>query len=277
MTADIAPLGTYTDDYDWRYDLKVGDEIDCMDQEKDWFKSTVIDHRIEANEDGEPIPIMTVGFRNYDEEGTKWDEDDDKKRFFGWSKIYDETFSVTDPKVQRLGTAHLQYLKVESSHKIYERPLYINDKEDILYNNKVLYDYAAKRDRYFVESGVINDAMNIFGRQGGFDKLMNVFEEASEGKRSLNLKLVVDICSFLSRSLPLWHRQFMVRFVPKFTDNLLTALSWFNRDLNDQNKNNKDMIVGVVQDDTFDRSLLENLINIIVDPIWKTYYTKEMF
>lgn len=49
MTLDIAPLGTYTDDYDWRYDLKVGDEIDCMDQEKDWFKSTVIDHNIQAN------------------------------------------------------------------------------------------------------------------------------------------------------------------------------------------------------------------------------------
>ena len=69
----------------------------------------------------------------------------------------------------------------------------------------------------------------------------------------------------------------MVRFVPKFTDVLLKALSWFNKDLNDQNKNNKYMIIGVVQDDTFDRSLLENLINIIVDPIWKTYYTKEMF
>jgi hypothetical protein len=38
----------------------------------------------------------------------------------------------------------------------------------------------------------------------------------------------------------------MVRFVPKFTDILLKALSWFNKDLNDQNKNNKDMIIGVV-------------------------------
>ena len=103
MTTDIAPLGSFTDDYEWRYNLKIGDEIDCMDREKDWFKSTIIDHKIDANEEGEPIPIITVGFRTYDEEGTKWDEPEDedggKKRFFGWSKTYDEHFSVTDPKV----------------------------------------------------------------------------------------------------------------------------------------------------------------------------------
>lgn len=137
-------------------------------------------------------------------------------------------------------------MKVESNHKLYERPVYTNDKEDVLYDNKIMHDYGAKRDRYFVESGVINDALNVFGRQGGIDKLINIFEEAAEGKRSLNLKFVVDICSFLSRSLPLWHRQFMVRFVPKFTDVLLKALSWFNKDLNDQNKNNKGMVIGVV-------------------------------
>jgi len=99
MSLDIAPMGTFTNDYEWRFDLKVGDEIDCMDQEKDWFKSTVIDHKLEANEEGEAVPIITVGFRTYDEEGTKWDEDDEKKKFFGWSKIYDESFSITDPKV----------------------------------------------------------------------------------------------------------------------------------------------------------------------------------
>lgn len=97
-------------------------------------------------------------------------------------------------------------MKVESNHKIYERPLYHNDKEDVIYGNKVLHDYAAKRDRYFVESGVITDAFNLFGRQGGFDRFLNIFEEASQGKRSLNLKFVVDICSFLSRTLPLWNR-----------------------------------------------------------------------
>jgi hypothetical protein len=40
--ARIAPLGTFTDDYEWRYGLKVGDCIDCMDSEKAWYKSTVL-------------------------------------------------------------------------------------------------------------------------------------------------------------------------------------------------------------------------------------------
>jgi len=55
-------------------------------------------------------------------------------------------------------------LKVESNHKVYDRPHYISDKDDVIYDNKELHDYAAKRDRYFVESGVITDALNIFGR-----------------------------------------------------------------------------------------------------------------
>lgn len=41
----IAPPQTYTNDWDWRQDLKEGDLIDCMDDEKDWYKSTVIETR----------------------------------------------------------------------------------------------------------------------------------------------------------------------------------------------------------------------------------------
>ena len=38
----IAPLGTFTDDYDWRETLNEMDTIDCMDNERDWYKSTVL-------------------------------------------------------------------------------------------------------------------------------------------------------------------------------------------------------------------------------------------
>lgn len=41
----IAPSQSFTNDWDWRYELKVGDLIDCMDDEKDWYKSTILDKR----------------------------------------------------------------------------------------------------------------------------------------------------------------------------------------------------------------------------------------
>jgi hypothetical protein len=72
---DMAPFGTFTDDFDWRYDIKVGDEIDCMDNDKEFFKSTVVARKIQNNHEGEPIPIITVGFRTFDEEGNKEDEE----------------------------------------------------------------------------------------------------------------------------------------------------------------------------------------------------------
>jgi hypothetical protein len=40
--ARIAPLGTFTDDFEWRYRLAVDDHLNCMDSEKAWYKSTVL-------------------------------------------------------------------------------------------------------------------------------------------------------------------------------------------------------------------------------------------
>jgi hypothetical protein len=67
----IAPFGTFTDGFDWRYDLKEGDIIDCMDNEKEWYKSTVLQTRLGQNPDGEVVPEVFVAFRTYDENGSK--------------------------------------------------------------------------------------------------------------------------------------------------------------------------------------------------------------
>ena len=61
----FAPAGTYTPYYDWRYNLEKGNLIDCMDNEKDWFKSTVLDSRVTENQDGDQIKEIYVGFRYY--------------------------------------------------------------------------------------------------------------------------------------------------------------------------------------------------------------------
>ena len=93
----IAPLGTFTDEYEWRYDLKEGDEIDCMDNEKEWYKSTILQTRVGQNPDGELVPEVFVAFRTYDENGSK--VEDDGRKFFGWSEKYDEWYFVTDPQI----------------------------------------------------------------------------------------------------------------------------------------------------------------------------------
>lgn len=41
-SAYIAPPGTFTQDFEWRYSLKVGDMVDCIDSVGTWYRSTVL-------------------------------------------------------------------------------------------------------------------------------------------------------------------------------------------------------------------------------------------
>ena len=99
-----APKETYTNDWDWRLQLEQGDIVDCMDNEKDWYKSTILQTRWTKNPDGEDVKEALVAFRIYDDEGSKVDEDN--RRFFGWSEKYDDWIPVTSILIQRYKTMH---------------------------------------------------------------------------------------------------------------------------------------------------------------------------
>lgn len=45
LSADIAFPNTYTDDIDWKYDIKEGDIFDSLDGEAIWYRSTCLDVR----------------------------------------------------------------------------------------------------------------------------------------------------------------------------------------------------------------------------------------
>jgi hypothetical protein len=39
---DISRHGTYTQDWNWRFDLKAEDTFDCVDDYGIWYRSTVV-------------------------------------------------------------------------------------------------------------------------------------------------------------------------------------------------------------------------------------------
>lgn len=111
---EIAPPGLYTDDYQWRYELKEGDLIDCMDTEGTWYRSTILETRetqLVVNNpkytpnDSNELPQINqtfkevyVAYRFYcEEEGHKTDEEG--KKYVGWSNKYDTWLPVTIPIV----------------------------------------------------------------------------------------------------------------------------------------------------------------------------------
>jgi hypothetical protein len=249
----IAPVGSYTDDNDWRLEIKVGDLIDCMDDEKDWYKSTVNGARVTTNPDGEQVPEIYVAFRTYDDEGSKTDEEGNK--YYGWSERYDAWCGVADVQVQRLHACHLQYRKVEAQNRVYDRAQDYDDREDLLYCNKAVTCYAAERARLFARSYVMADALNTFGRSGGFDRILEHMLAAKRGIASVTIEHLLSLTAFLARTQPLWHKQFATRFVDQLTDTLLEALCYVNPELNDQNQDQ--IVLGPLQARNFEAAMLD--------------------
>lgn len=95
-TNKIAPAGTFTKDWLWRDDLKVGSVVDIFDTQGKWFLGTVLDVRQSLK-----IPKMNevyVGYRVYTEKGSK--ADSNRKRYEGWSENYDEWISSYSIRLQ---------------------------------------------------------------------------------------------------------------------------------------------------------------------------------
>jgi hypothetical protein len=120
----------------------------------------------------------------------------------------------------------------------------------------------------------IPDAISEFGQSGGFRKILDMLKETAKGKFKLTIQHVSSIATFLSRSLPLWTRQFAIYFTIEFTEVLLGALCYINKEKTDKNKDT--MILGVLQNDSFKALSLEFLINTLIDPLWKRHFTMEM-
>ena len=99
----IHPEGTYTkDNFEWRFTLKPGDTLDAADNFGVWYKSTILEVQKEELEDRKyPVINVKFGFRIYDDNGNKYNEDEPERMFFGWKDQYDIERNVTDPRFQK--------------------------------------------------------------------------------------------------------------------------------------------------------------------------------
>lgn len=65
-----------------------------------------------------------------------------------------------------------------------------------------------------------------------------------------------------------------MKFIPAFTDMLLKAMCYVNRDVTDQNKH--EVVLGIFQHEDFRSDIFEQTIDQFVDPLWKRHNTIEM-
>lgn len=71
--------------------------MDACDLTKAWYSSTIVDKEVRTYGDKDVL-FLKVGFRKYDERGTKTDLY--SKKFFGWSESFDEWLPAYSPRIQ---------------------------------------------------------------------------------------------------------------------------------------------------------------------------------
>jgi hypothetical protein len=134
LSNSIATRSSFSDAWEWRFDLKVDDEFSCADDYGNWYRSTCL--KIETNLaeldiDGNTIPRIKVGFRYLDPNGNK--EDPDKRRkWTGWMKFDTEMF-LASPNIQPVHALTYQYADVSANMRIYDLDIF--DIEDIIYSS----------------------------------------------------------------------------------------------------------------------------------------------
>lgn len=130
----IAPPGTFTDNFNFRFKLQPGDLFDCCDDYGIWYKSTVKrifqQNENEVDIEGRPVLKVHVAFRFPDPEGQK--TDNEGNRFTGFlADKFDMILYLSSPCVKPLNSMSYQYNSVQTSHMKYELE-FSDDIKDII-------------------------------------------------------------------------------------------------------------------------------------------------
>ena len=112
----IAPVGMYTDAWDWRLSLKKNDAIDTCDEYHSWFRGHITARRECTGEakgvdcEGKPLEEVCVALRYADSVyGTKKVANDDQL-YVGWLSKFDSWRSLTCTSIMPPGSVHTPYI-----------------------------------------------------------------------------------------------------------------------------------------------------------------------
>lgn len=206
---ELARPGTFTGDFEWRWQLEVGDLVDCIDTEGTWYISTVLALR-DVGEAGSKVREAFIGYRYYDPEGTKLDEDG-RSKYIGWSNKYDYWIPIVSPQIQRVKTVSRAYKAAGRSTMVYDDHS-ASDSSDILFNTPFVNLWVVSRANHFQNLKCITDFINEFGKKDGFETVLRMVT----CEEPVNLRHASFLFEFLAKTMPLWHRQFAVDYIPRF-------------------------------------------------------------
>ena len=158
---ELAQLGTREQDFDWRENISEGDEVDYYNIRKDWKRYKVLEIEIEENSYDEDVRLLKL----------KKTEDQENEYDF------DSTISV-----------RAQSPAVAPPGKYSNRGEGIDDSDDEIFLSMINTDkFAIMRNNsiYSTSSIYLIKYINLFGENGGFDRLLNILEDNSDEARTV--------------------------------------------------------------------------------------------
>ena len=160
--------------------------------------------------------MLHIVCRYPDPEGTKTK---DGIKVTGWLREdFDLHVEITAPCIKPFTMYTTQYYDVQPDSMKYD--LDVADQEDRLFQTDKIEVYARDRKTQFGGIKFIGTILDDFGRRGGFDKIMSMFDLITTGKLKVTVEHISFVMIFLATSLPFWTREFMCTnmytFVEKF-------------------------------------------------------------
>ena len=94
-SSQIAMFDTKSSGEEWRYNVQVGDRVDTLSAYQEWSTTTVV--KKDAS-DTDPLPMITVGYREYKADG---DMEDEMGRYTGKPAAFDARIPLYSIRVQQ--------------------------------------------------------------------------------------------------------------------------------------------------------------------------------
>lgn len=217
--------------------------MDCLDNSNNWYQSTIVDRRIQKSEDDRDLLQICIGFRLYDPHGDQVEYPSDR-RFYGWPSRYDEWLCLTSPRIQPKETV---IRGTQTRYKSLDSDMIFDDSNDLIYKGLYCKEdplFAVTRHQY--RSIFLMKVLNRFGRQGGFDRILDRFRDRS---RFCNIDILMLHLEILNNINPMFYREFAIDFIGQLKDAVIrNVLESPNNNLRNLAKEKIDFVVKMLQE-----------------------------
>ena len=122
---------------------------------------------------------------------------------------------LLSPKITKLGNATW----FEINQGLNKAKFQIDDSHDSAHSKKKNHIYAVHRPKLKTSDFLIN-CLNLFGSQGGFDRMLYVLIS----KKSIDYKLLISLLKCFGKSYYIYHKDFIQKFAPNITDTVQSLI-----------------------------------------------------